>query len=34
VDNLKVTTPVDLQMAEIALLDREKEAGRAMQGGG
>jgi 2-C-methyl-D-erythritol 4-phosphate cytidylyltransferase len=32
-DNLKVTTPVDLQMAEIVLLDRENQAGRGMQGG-
>lgn len=32
-DNLKVTAPVDLQMAEIMLLDRENQAGRGMQGG-
>jgi 2-C-methyl-D-erythritol 4-phosphate cytidylyltransferase len=32
-DNLKVTAPVDLQMAEIMLLDRESQAGRGMQGG-
>jgi 2-C-methyl-D-erythritol 4-phosphate cytidylyltransferase len=32
-ENLKVTTPVDLQMAGILLLDRENQAGRGMQGG-
>ncbi len=32
-ENLKVTTPVDLRTAEIALLDRENQAGRGMQGG-
>jgi 2-C-methyl-D-erythritol 4-phosphate cytidylyltransferase len=32
-DNLKVTTPIDLRTAEIALLDRENQAGRRMQGG-
>jgi 2-C-methyl-D-erythritol 4-phosphate cytidylyltransferase len=32
-ENLKVTTQLDLQMAEVVLLDREAQAGRGMQGG-